>query len=110
MHDDVGRVDQHPVALFLAFDLAGPAGFGLQPLHELFGDGGDLPRRPARADDHVVGDRRPSAEIDRHHVFGLVVIEGGENAGEQNIARHLDGRCRHRHPPCGHGRGRLFRS
>jgi hypothetical protein len=52
-------------------------------LGELGGDRRDLPRRAARGDDHVVGDARFAFERDRDDVLRLIVVEAGEDGGEE---------------------------
>ena len=76
MDDHVASVDQHPIAGILAPDLAGAGEIALARLGQLFCKRHDLPGRPPGGDHEVIGHFRPSAEVNRHHVFGLVLIEG----------------------------------
>ena len=94
MDDDIARVDQHPVADILAFDLGNDAEFGFQPVGQFFRDGPDLPGRPAGCDDHMVGHFGFAAQVDLHDIFSLVIVEGLQDRGKQLIA---DARFRARH-------------
>jgi hypothetical protein len=51
----------------------------LEALRELFGDRGDLPRRAAGGDDHVIGDGGLAPQVDGDHVLGLVVVQRGQH-------------------------------
>ena len=46
----------------------------------MFGDGRDMARRPAGGDDERIGQRRAAFQIDRHDVFGLVLIQRFDDA------------------------------
>ena len=61
----------------------------LQPVGELFGDGGDLARGAAGSDHHEVAHLGAAAKVDRDDVLGLVVLEGVGDDLEEILAGHL---------------------
>ena len=79
MDDGIARIDQHPIAMGQALDLDIPLSGGFEPFDEMLGDGADMPLRAAARNDHLIGDRRLTGEVDRYDVFGFVVFEGVEN-------------------------------
>ena len=83
VHDDVARIHERPIAL--SSPVRRPrsvAGF-LQAARQMFGDGAHMASRPAARDDERVRQRRPPFEVDRHDVFGFVVVERSQDAGEE---------------------------
>jgi hypothetical protein len=49
----------------------------------MFRDCADMPLRAAVRDDKRIGQRRAAFEIDRYDVFGLVIIEGMNDTGQE---------------------------
>jgi hypothetical protein len=71
----------------------------------MVGQRGDLTRRAAAGDDHVVGDFRLAGEVDRHDVLGLAVFKARKNTGQERPAAGGAGRL----APCAapaHGKSR----
>ena len=83
MNDHVARVDQHPIALRQALDAGARKTPVLEALRQVFRRRSDVPRGPSGRHNDGIAQRGSSREIDRHDVFGLVVIEGGDNARQQ---------------------------
>jgi len=75
MHDDVARIDQHPVAHGLALGAHLLSGFPRDALDQMLGDGGHLAGGPARGDDEEIGDRGFAGQVDGDDVFRLVVVQ-----------------------------------
>lgn len=85
------RVDQHPVAGWLAFDAhLAQAGF-LEGFDEMIGDGADVPLRAAGCDHHIVSDGGFAAQVDGDDVFRLIIIQTSDNQGEDFLSVNL--RC-----------------
>jgi len=93
MHDNITRIDEHPIALRHALDPQIAEALRLEPLDELIGNGRDMAVRAAGGDDHLIGESALAVEIDRCDVFGLGVIEAGEYCGEE-FGSLLAFRCR----------------
>jgi len=75
VHDDVGEVDEHPLARALALDAdRAEAGF-LGLLDDSAGDRTHVPVRAAARDDHRVGDGREMAHVEHMHLLGLQIVE-----------------------------------
>ena len=74
MHDDIARVDQHPIAPRLTLDRRSAART-TAPASRCSVSAAQLPARTAGGDDHIIGDRRLAGEIDGDDVLGLAVIE-----------------------------------
>ena len=80
MDDQIARIDQHPVTGRLALN-PGIAHAGLlEGLGDLIGERTDMARRAARRDDHSIGKLALPRQLDHDNIFGLVIIEGFENA------------------------------
>src|SRR5690606_21501697 len=83
MHDRVAGVDQHPVGLGQAFDTRLAESGVADALDEMVGERRHMAARTAAGDHHVIRKGGFSGELDGHDVFGLVVIERGENDLEE---------------------------
>jgi hypothetical protein len=77
--DGIARVNQHPIAMRQPLDTNIPFAGRFQPFDEMLGDGADVPLRAAARNDHLIGKRRLTGEVDRYDVFGFVVFERVEN-------------------------------
>lgn len=71
----IARINQNPVALVPALDSAQKLEFLLDPSRQFVGKRRHLPGRAAGTDDHMVGNFRFAAQINRNYVLGLVVIK-----------------------------------
>ena len=74
MHDDVVRVDQHPVSCRKPFDSNASSKSLLDLVRELNSHGRDLPGRAARRDDHMIGDIRLPGQRNGHDLLRLIVV------------------------------------
>src|SRR5262245_66124666 len=95
--DDVGDVDDHPVAVCLTLDAGLAVALFLELALDLLGDRAHVPVGPARGDHHVIAERRLLPDVDRHHVLGFGIVEPGQNMGEQSfraVSGHKLGRRR----------------
>ena len=86
MDDHVPRVDEHPVARTLPLEPGDHSEIRLQPLGEPARYRRDLPRRPARADHHVIAHDASSAQVDADNVLGLAFVKRRENRVEKRCA------------------------
>src|SRR5262249_36951765 len=77
VHDDVARIDQHPIALRLPLDRY--PGSARERLFEMLGQRQYLARRAAARDDHMVGDRRLAGKVDRDDLLRLAILESLKN-------------------------------
>ena len=75
MNDDVIRIDQHPVRGRKPFDPNVLAKSLFDLVAKLNRHGGNLPRRAAGRDHHMVGDVGFARERNGDHFYGLIVIE-----------------------------------
>ena len=73
VHDDIARVDQHPVALPPALDRN--AGSAREHFLEVLGQRQHLTNRAAAGDHKVVGDRRLAGKVDRDNLLRLSAFE-----------------------------------
>ena len=105
MDDDVARIQKNPIAAAFAFKFGGATKVLLDLVLQLFRDRNDLTRGAARADQHVIANRRFTAQIDLHDVFSFVFLEGIHDKSQQRIAAGviwashrggplISGRCR----------------
>lgn len=75
MDHDIARIDQHPVAQLLPFDVdEGESGF-LEFLGHVVGQRADMAVGKARRNNHAVGKAAFSDEINGNDVFCFIVIE-----------------------------------
>ena len=79
MHDDVFSVDQNPVACGLTFRPCATKARLFQAAHDLVRNRAHMSLGATRRDDHFVGDIRLAGEVDRHDVFGFVVVQFFQN-------------------------------
>lgn len=84
MNDHVIRVDQHPVAGILALDPGRMAGLPFRRSTSFSAIALHLPGIAARGNDHVIRHGRTAAQVNGHHVFGLVVIKRGKDAVQRS--------------------------
>ena len=89
MNDDVAGVDQHPVASRHALDLRRRFAGLLQGLDETVRDSAYVTVDRARSDDHGVGQRSLSDEVDDRDVLGLHVLEDLERKGYAGRGRMI---------------------
>ncbi len=75
MDDDVAKVEQDPVSIWQTLDLWRMADTGLDLLCQMVSHRADMPRRPARGQDHDVGNRGLAYQIYRFEVFSLVIFQ-----------------------------------
>ncbi len=85
------QVEQHPLAVALAFDAVGPEAGFLAALHDAVGDRTHVTVRRAARDDHRVGDVGEPAHVERRDVDGLHVLERVEHDVAQRRRRRV--RC-----------------
>ena len=78
MYDQIAGVDQHPIGIGQALNTGTLAAEFLDLALNMVGQGGDMPSRSARGDDHLIGNGGFAGEIQDKHVFGLVVFEAGQ--------------------------------
>lgn len=77
--DHIARVDQHPVGMGQALHLGAAVSRILQSTQQVIGQRRHMALRPARRDDDRIGQGRGALEIDGDDVFGLVVVELGQD-------------------------------
>ena len=75
MNNDVACIDQNPVAGGQSFNAGGAKAMLFDAATEMVGDGADLALGAAVGDDHEIGDRAFSEEVDDDNVFSLVVFQ-----------------------------------
>lgn len=75
MNDDVSGVDQNPVALRQALDPRGAHARSLASFNRLIRDGAHMGCRSSRCDQHLVGERRFTAQVDRDNVLGFRIFQ-----------------------------------
>lgn len=85
----VTGVDQHPVAVRQALDFGAAVAGLLEGAQQVVGQGADVTVRPARRYDQAVGERGLVLEVDEDDVFGLVVVETGQDQLVQGPGRDL---------------------
>lgn len=83
MHDNITRIDEHPVALRHTLDPEVSEALRLQPLDQLIGNRRDMTVRAPGGDDHLIGEGTLAVEIDRGNVLGLGIIETCEDCGKK---------------------------
>jgi hypothetical protein len=83
VNHDIPGIDQNPIAMGQAFDVAGAIACILQARRQMLRDCADLALRAARADHHIVGDRGFAAKIDGDDILSLVLVERMQNKRQQ---------------------------
>lgn len=86
MHDDIPRIDQHPVAMGHALDAGDPPADFVDITVEMIGDGPDMALRTPRGDDHEVSQCRLALNVDGDNILGLRIVEALKD-GFQNVVR-----------------------
>lgn len=76
MNDDIIRIDQNPIAGFLAFDTRRLAEAGFQAFQQFVRDSCNMPRAATGCDDHMIGHRRTAAQINGDDIFGQIIRKG----------------------------------
>ena len=85
MHDHLAGIDQHPIAMRHALDPKIALAGRLELLDKVVGDGAHMPVGPAGSDHHAVGNGGLPLKIDGDDIFGLRVIELGQDCGENRV-------------------------
>jgi hypothetical protein len=85
VHDHVAGVDQHPVAVRQALDPGAAVPGVLQSAQEMIGHRTDVTMRTARGDDHAVGDRALTLQVDEDDVLRFFVVEAFEDEAFQGL-------------------------
>lgn len=75
VHNDIARVEQHPVAILFAFQGNPFQSGALHLFAQMFRHGSDLPPRCSRRNDHVIGQRGLARKLDGNDVFGFIVLQ-----------------------------------
>src|SRR5208282_6110899 len=96
VHDGVSRIEEDPVAKRRALDLwRRKAGVATGP-YDPVGNRADVHAGTAGGDDHPIGERRLSRELDRNDVFRLCVLKSFKDDLRQGVGRRRvvrDGRA-----------------
>lgn len=79
MDDDIAGIDQHPIAALQAFDFRCNTTKILKDLEQMIGDGSDMRIGTAGGDDHGIGDRGFSMQIDGDNILGFGILEARQN-------------------------------
>jgi hypothetical protein len=79
----IARIDEHPIAGCQPVDRTRAVARFLQSPCKMLGNRAYVTLRTAIGDDDGIGERRTAFEVDRYDVFGFVVVEGNQDAGEE---------------------------
>ncbi len=77
--DDVGAVDQDPVAIAQAFDARRLVALAFEGADYAFGDRPDMGAGAAGGDNHDVGEGGFAVQVDGDDVLGFGIIETGQD-------------------------------
>lgn len=79
MDDDIGAIDQNPIAIAQAFDPRRFMASAFEGADDPLGDCTDVNVGTSAGDDHNVGEGRLALKVDRDHVLGLRIVETAQN-------------------------------
>jgi hypothetical protein len=79
MDDDIGTIDQNPIAISQAFDSRRFLASSFEGTDDPLGDCTYVNVGPSARDDHKVGEGSLALKVDCDHVLGLGVIETSQN-------------------------------
>lgn len=79
MHDNISRIDKHPIATLLAFNRNCFVSRVFKRLDHMVRKRADMTRRRAACDDHQIGKVGFLAQVNGGDVFGFVSVEGFGN-------------------------------